>query len=278
MSITEVEMFCDLNWVSAWSAEPGHEWRNRTRLGSCSRVPHPLDNQEGRRHMNPLKAANPITVTKGAFGLAGTAVGLAGTATREAVHAPVGMTRGAIHLAGAAAGLAGTVARETVHALWADHGDEPPAHLRGAGAAGMTDDPNIAGPMTAAAAATAVTDVAGAPAGPTIVPVEPHAPEEPPVDVVGEALAAEAATERGEGPDGAGLAHEPRGASRTEEHGAAALQRAEVEEIAEEAAAALKGDVEPEQHLTEPLLDSADAKAVAAELATMSKAADIDKG
>ena len=96
--------------------------------------------------------------------------------------------------------------------------------------------------------------------------------------MVGEALAAEAAAERGEGPDGAGLAHEPRGASRNEEHGDAALQRAEVEEIAEEAAAALEGDVEPEQHLTEPLLDSADAKAVAAELATMSKAADTDKG
>ena len=38
--------------------------------------------------MNLLKAANPITVTKGAFGLAGTAVGLAGTVARGAVHAP----------------------------------------------------------------------------------------------------------------------------------------------------------------------------------------------
>ena len=76
--------------------------------------------------------------------------------------------------------------------------------------------------------------------------------------MVGEALAAEAAAERGcltarPGP-------EPRGASRDEEHGDAALQRAEVEEIAEEAAAALEGDVEPEEHLTEPLLDSADAR------------------
>ena len=72
-------------------------------------------------------------------------------------------------------------------------------------------------------------------------------------------------------------AHEPRAASRDEEHGAAALQRAEVEEIAEEASAAQEGDVEPEEHLTEPLLDSADAKAMAAELATRSKAADPDK-
>lgn len=235
--------------------------------------------QEGKiKHMNPLKAANPITVTKGAFGLAGAAVGLAGTVARKAVHAPVGMTRGAIHLAGAAAGLAGTMARETVHVLWTDQGDEHVAHPRGADSAAVTDDPNIAGPTTAAADAAAVSDVAGAPMGPTLVPVEPHAPDEPPVDVVGKALAAEAAAKRGEGPGGAGIAHEPRGASRDEEHGDAALQRAEVEEIAEEAAAALEGDAEPEEHLTEPLLDSTDAKAVAAELATMSKAANTDKG
>lgn len=66
--------------------------------------------------------------------------------------------------------------------------------------------------------------------------------------------------------------------SRDEEHGDAALQRAEVEEIAEEALTALEGDVEPEEHLIEPLVDSADAKVMAAELATMSKAADPDKG
>lgn len=222
--------------------------------------------------MNPLKAANPITVTKRVFGLAGAAVGLTGTVAREAVRAPVGVTRGAFHLAGAAAGLGGTVARETAHVLRTGQGDEHVAHTRGAGSAGVTDS-NIAGPTTAAA----VRDVTGTPPGPTVVPVEPHAPEEPPVDVVGDALAAEAAADRGEGPEGVGLAHEPRAASRDEEHGDAALQRAEVEEIAEEASAALEGDVEPEEHLTEPLLDSADAKAVAAELATRSKAADPDK-
>jgi len=227
----------------------------------------------GLEHMNLLKAANPITVTKGAFRLGGTAVGLVGTVAREAVHAPVGMSRGVIDLAGATAGLAGTVARETVHVLWTGQGDERVVHPRGAGSTAVSDDPNIVGPTTAAAAAAAVSDVARAPSGPTVVPVEPHAPEEPPVDVVGEALAAEAAAERGEGPDGADVAHEPRGASRDEEHGDAALQRAEVEEIAEEAAVALEGDVEPAEHLTEPLLDSADAKAMAAELATMSKAA-----
>lgn len=228
--------------------------------------------------MNPLKAANPIAVTKRVFGLAGAWVGLAGTVARETVHAPVGVTRGGIHLAGAAAGLAGTVARETAHVLQTDQGDEHVAHTRGAGSAEVTDDPHIAGPTTAAAAAAAVSEVAGAPPGPTIVPVEPHAPKEPPVDVVGDALAAEAAAERGEGPEGVGMAHEPHGASRDEEHGDAALQRAEVEEIAEEALAALEGDVEPEEHLTEPLLDSADAKAVATELATTSEAADPDKG
>jgi hypothetical protein len=228
--------------------------------------------------MNILKATNPIAVTKRVFGLAGAAVGLASTVAREAIHAPVRVTSGAIHLAGAAADLSGTVVRETAHDLGTDHRDKHVAPTRRVGSADVSDDPNIAGPTTAAAAAAAVSDVAGTPPGPTVVPVEPHAPEEPPVDVVGDALAAEAATERGEGPEGVGMAHEPHAASRDEEHGDAALQRAEVEEIAEEALAALEGDVEPEQHLPEPLLDSADAKAVAAELATTSKAADPDKG
>lgn len=167
--------------------------------------------------MNPLKAANPISVTKGAVGLARAAVGVVGAVAREAVHRPVGLTRSAIHLASTTG-------------------------------------------------------------GPTVVPVEPHAPKEPPVDVVGEAIAAERATEVGEGPGGAGVAHEPRGASRDEEHGDAALRRAEVEEIAQETTAALEGEVEPESHLTEPLIGSAETKAMAAELATMSRAADSNKG
>jgi hypothetical protein len=228
--------------------------------------------------MNTPKAANPSTVTKRAAGLAGAAVGLVGTVARGAIHAPVDLSRGAINLTGAAVGRAGTVARETMHVLWTDQSDERKAHPSGAASTVVTDDPNIAGPTTAAAAAASVGEVAGAPTGPAVVPVEPHAPEEPPVDVVGEALAAEAAAEGAEGPDGVGIAHEPRGASRDEEHGDAALQRAELEEIADEAAAALEGDVEPEEHLLEPLLDSADAKALAAEQATMGKAADTDKG
>jgi hypothetical protein len=62
------------------------------------------------------------------------------------------------------------------------------------------------------------------------------------------------------------------------EHGDAALQRAEVEELAQEAPAALEGDVVPTGQPSDPLLDSADAKAMAAELATMSKAANTKKG
>jgi len=36
--------------------------------------------------MNPVKMANPVNVTKGAFGLAGTAVGLAGTVLRTTAN------------------------------------------------------------------------------------------------------------------------------------------------------------------------------------------------
>lgn len=226
--------------------------------------------------MNPLKAPNPISVTKGAFGLAGAAVGVVGTVAREAVHAPVALTRSAIHLASTAVSLADTVAREKAHVLWPGQDEEYVA--QGAGSGDLTDDPAMPGPTTAQAASAAVSDVAGAPTGPTVVPVEPHAPKEPPVDVVGETLATEGATKPELAPGGGGIAHEPRGASRDEEHGDAALQRAEVEEIAQETSAALEGDVEPENHPTEPLLDSADTKAMAAELETMSKAADNNKG
>jgi hypothetical protein len=205
--------------------------------------------------MNPIKMANPVTVTKGALGVAGTAVGVAGAVVRTTadVVASVLDQLGPADASGTGADRTGS-----------------------AGAVGSGNDRAGAGPTTAAAAAAA-TEVAGAPPGPTVVPAEPHAPQEPPIDVVGEALAAEAAAERGQA-FGAGLAHEPRGASRAEEHGEAALQRAEVEEITEEAAAALAGEAEPETHLSEPLLDPAEAEAMAAELQTMSRAADPDKG
>ena len=207
--------------------------------------------------MNPIKIVNPVNVTKCAFGVVGTAVGLAGTVGRSTAHV---LLTGLHDLKEAADQGTGAERKAT------------------ADAAGVVDDAHVPGPTTAAAAAAAVTDVEGAPPGPTVVPSEPHAPQEPPIDVVGEALAAEAAAEPGEAPDGVGLAHEPRGASRDEEHGEAPLQRAEADEITEEAAAALEGDVEPEAHLTAPLLDPADTKALEAEMQTMSKAADQDKG
>ncbi|HET7518461.1 MAG TPA: hypothetical protein VFN05_12345 [Actinomycetes bacterium] len=207
--------------------------------------------------MNPIKIANPIYVTRGAFGLAGTGVGLAGTVLRTSAHVLLSVLDqlGQVNEPGTSA-----------------EGN------RSAGAASFVDDASMPGPTTAAAAAAAVTSVEGAPPGPTVVPVEPHVPEEPPIDVVGEALAAEAAAERGEAADGAGLAHEPRGASRNEEHGDAPSQRAETDEITEEAAAAREGDVEPEAHLTEPWLDPADATAVEAEMRATSKATDPNEG
>ena len=169
--------------------------------------------------MNPLKLANPVTVLKGAVGLAGTAVGIAGTVTRGTLQ---------------------------VALTCLDRLEESRRQ-----------------------------DARTAPS-PSPEPGPAHTAPGPPVDVVGETLAAEAAAERGDAPDGDGLAHEPRGASRDEEHGEAALQRAEVDEIAEEAAAVLEGDVEPEEHLTQPLLDPADTKAVADDLRTMGRAADPD--
>jgi hypothetical protein len=183
--------------------------------------------------MNLVKQTNPLAMGR-------SALSLAGSLARGAARVPVGMAKGAFHVAGAAAGLARSDAPERAE---------------------VSDR------------STAVPDSGpGAPSGPTVVLAEPHAPDEPPVDVVGAALAAEEAAE------GRDFAHEPRAASRDEEHGAAALDRATVDDIAEETAAALEGDVEPEPHLTQPLFDAGDAKAAAAEMATMSKAADPDKG
>ena len=184
--------------------------------------------------MNPLKLANPVVVLKGAVGLAGTALGIAGT-----------VTRGTLQIALTCLDRLDESRRQDAHTA-----PSPPS-----------------APAPGPAQAVPVVPV---------VPTEPSVPDGPPVDVVGETLAAEAAAERGDAPDGVGLAHEPRGASRDEEHGEAALQRAEVDEIADETAAVLEGDVEPEEHLTQPLLDPADTQAVADGLRTMGRAADPD--
>lgn len=178
---------------------------------------------------------------------------------------PVRVTKSAVGLAGAAVGLSALMAREAAHLLSSGLGCLEQALEKVPGAE-RTGSPETAGVPEANTRA------------PKAVVLEPQVPEAPPVDVVGETLAAESAAEPGDGPATAGLTHEPRGSTRDEEHGEAALQRAEVDEIAEEAAAALDGDVEAEEHLSEPLLGSADAKAAAAELRTMGKAADPDKG
>jgi hypothetical protein len=190
--------------------------------------------------MKPLKLMNPVAVTKGAFGLAGTAVGVAET-------------------------LAETVVRGTVHVA-----------MSGLQRLAALDRPR-SDPDAVTGAATAETSPPQPQRRPDL-PVEPHAPEEPPVDVVGEALAAEAALGNRQSPVGAGFAHEPRGASRDEEHGDAPLQRAETEGIDDEVTAALEGDEEPEEHLTEPVLDPAQAQALAAEMEASRAAVEPDRG
>jgi len=194
---------------------------------------------------------------------------------------PIAVTRGTFRLAGSAVNLVDHVARETAHVVLSGaHWLVTPGEQDGETAqrdAGTVVD-TAPGPTPPGATHAAGNALEGAPRGPTTVPVEPHAPEEPPIDVVGQALAAEAALGDRGSPEGAGVAHEPRGSSRDEEHGHAPLQRAEIEGIADEVTAALEGDPEPEEHLTEPLLDPAEAKALAAEMRTMTRAADPHKG
>lgn len=132
---------------------------------------------------------------------------------------------------------------------------------------------------------------------PQVVLAEPAPPLEPPIDVVGQALAAEAQEDH----VGAGRTTEPRGASRDEEHGEAALQRAEAIEIMEEIAEASSlgqidietpvgttgadvannpdtAEADLQQPGTEPLLDPSLTKAVKSEQETLHLAADPDKG
>ena len=132
---------------------------------------------------------------------------------------------------------------------------------------------------------------------PQVVLAEPAPPLEPPIDVVGQALAAEAQEDH----VGAGRATEPRGASRDEEHGEAALQRGEAIEIMEEIAEASDlgqigietpvgttgadvannpdtAEADLQQPGTEPLLDPSLTKAVKSEQETLHLAADPEKG
>jgi hypothetical protein len=131
------------------------------------------------------------------------------------------------------------------------------------------------------------------------LPLPPNLPAEPPVDVVGQALAAEA-QEPGQSPVGAGRATEPKPASRDEGHGEASLQPAERDEIAEEVAettpAGSVGIVTPvgttgadtgrnpstaeadlQQPGTEPIVDPALTKTVKKAASTGRKASDSGK-
>ncbi len=189
--------------------------------------------------MNPLKLANPVIAAQVAVGLTGAAVGVAETLARRCVD----VVQWGLHRLSLPAGL-------PVQPRDASAQDQEPQAAEAAGEV-WTESPAL--------------------------PFEPHAPEEPPIDVVGEALAAEAAFGDHDVAAGVGFAHEPRASSRDEEHGAVPLQRAEVEGIADEVSAALHGDEDPEEHLTEPVLDEAEAKAIAAEMRTLRRAADPHK-
>jgi hypothetical protein len=136
---------------------------------------------------------------------------------------PVVLSKAALGLGGDAVALAGGVTRQVTYLVLSLL---PP----------LDQDPeNHAAPVVRA------PEDAGAPPqreggpGPSVVPVEPRIPEEPPIDVVGQALAAEAESEY-VAPGGGGFAHEPRGVSRQEEHGSTSWQQAEADEIADEIA------------------------------------------
>ena len=132
---------------------------------------------------------------------------------------------------------------------------------------------------------------------PQVVLREPGPPPEPPIDVVGEALAAE-----GTDPvvSAGGHATEPKATTRDEEHGEAALQRAEAEEIAEETAEAFPAgevgietpvgttgadvghnpdtaEADLQQPGTAPLVDDATVKAVKSTSKTARKSARTKK-
>jgi hypothetical protein len=196
--------------------------------------------------VNPLKLMNPVTVIKGAVGLAGTAVGVVET-----------LAGGTAHLA-----RSGLQRLNTPNQLGLD--DE--YHSKVAA--------NVMNP-------SAPREPADLPVEPEL-PVQPHAPDEPPIDVVGEALARESALGDGQSFERAGFAHEPSAASRADEHGEAPFERIRREEIDEEVTAGIEGDSEDDEeaeaHLSQPLLEPGVAKALAAETEMMSRAADPNKG
>ena len=231
--------------------------------------------------------------------------GLAGTAVSAARH-PLN-TAGQV--AGRAKGVVSTgttvasVARSTTARLVPHPKKHDGAPGEETAPADTTSDVGTAAAETPIAAdvRAAAEAVAEAPeeVTPGVVLREPAPPPEPPVDIVEQVLAAE--EQQGEGGQVGGHATEPKAASRDEEHGDAALQRAEVDEIADEVAeSSPAGSVDIEtpvgttgadvgfnpdtaeadlqQPATPPLVDDATANAVASESETLGRAADPDKG
>jgi len=98
-------------------------------------------------------------------------------------------------------------------------------------------------PRTAAAPEreAAESEAADTDSGYTVAPPTRQPPAEPPVDVVGQALAAEAEAAAGGAPT-AGIQGEPHPVTRDEVHGEAPLVREEREEIEEETAEGLGQD------------------------------------
>ena len=225
--------------------------------------------------------------TAEATGKAATATGKAADAAKEAAQDPAGAAKDTVGAAKdtavKAAGTAKKAAKKAPAQKTADQktGNQKPGDQKAA---------------AKKAPAKKTAKKAAKKREPQVVMAEPTLPIEPPIDVVGQALAAEA-----EEHIGAGRTTEPRGASRDEEHGAAALQRAEAEEIAEETVEVTEAgnlDVDTPVHTTgadvgfnpdtaeadlqqpgtEPLLDPSLTKAVKAEQDVLHQAAEPDKG
>jgi hypothetical protein len=112
-----------------------------------------------------LKLVNPVAVTKEAFGLAGSAVGVAEV-------------------------LAGRTTRIVLSSLhrWDSRGQQSLQNEHED--VEVTRPTDVAGEPVVRTEAE-IPDVEGGAKGPSFVSVEPHAPEEPPIDVVGRALADE---------------------------------------------------------------------------------------
>jgi ribonuclease E len=217
---------------------------------------------------------------------------LTGTAVSAAKHP--------VSTAGHVAGHAKTVATTgtTVAARLVPHpGKKGEAPSPAAPAEAPEKSPVADEPTRSSAPADEKVEVVEGPVEvtPEVVLKEPAPPQEPPVDIVEQVLAAE-----DQEPKYGGHATEPKATTRDEEHGEAGLQRAEAEEIAEEIAEAFPAgavgietpvgttgadvghnpdtaEADLQQPGTEPLVGDATVKAVASELEVAQAAAAVHK-